>query len=90
MTRASAVMAGLKVVVVECDENGNIDIADLRTKAGQYQESLAALMVTYPSTHGVFETSVRRICQIVHTHGGANGSKLGKRPIAARRPSRTH
>ena len=67
---ASAVMAGMKVVAVQCDDDGNIDIADLRTKAEKHAEALAALMVTYPSTHGVFEEGIREICTIVHTHGG--------------------
>ena len=67
---ASAVMAGMKVVAVACDAQGNIDVNDLRAKARQYQEQLAALMVTYPSTHGVFEESIREICEVVHQHGG--------------------
>jgi glycine dehydrogenase len=67
---ASAVMAGMKVVVVACDEQGNIDVADLRAKAEANASSLAALMVTYPSTHGVFEASIREICEIVHRFGG--------------------
>ena len=67
---ASAVMAGMKVVVVKCDERGNIDIADLRAKAEQHSENLSSLMVTYPSTHGVFEEGIIEICQIVHEHGG--------------------
>ncbi|MHB1222944.1 MAG: aminomethyl-transferring glycine dehydrogenase [Gemmatimonadaceae bacterium] len=67
---ASAVMAGMKVVVVKTDANGNIDVADLRARAGQHADRLAALMVTYPSTHGVFETAIREICEIVHEHGG--------------------
>ena len=67
---ASAVMAGLKVVAVACDAQGNIDVADLRTKAEQHRADLAALMVTYPSTHGVFEESIRDICEIVHGAGG--------------------
>jgi len=67
---ASAVMAGLKVVAVACDERGNIDVADLRAKCAEHGERLAALMVTYPSTHGVFEASIREICAIVHEHGG--------------------
>ena len=67
---ASAVMAGLKVVVVKTDENGNIDIDDLRAKAVQHRATLAALMVTYPSTHGVFEEGIREICEIVHANGG--------------------
>ncbi len=67
---ASAVMAGLKVVVVACDENGNIDLADLKDKAAKHQKTLAALMVTYPSTHGVFEEAIREICAVVHAAGG--------------------
>ena len=67
---ASATMAGLKVVVTACDTNGNVDLGDLRAKAGQYRDTLAALMVTYPSTHGVFEEDIREICDIVHEHGG--------------------
>jgi glycine dehydrogenase len=67
---ASATMAGLKVVVTACDSNGNVEIPDLRKKAEQYRDSLAALMVTYPSTHGVFEEDIREICSIVHEHGG--------------------
>lgn len=67
---ASAVMAGMKVVVVACDEEGNIDVEDLKAKAEKYQENLAALMVTYPSTHGVFETGIREICQVIHDFGG--------------------
>jgi glycine dehydrogenase len=67
---ASAVMAGLQVVPVQSDEHGNIDVADLRAKAAAHRDTLAALMVTYPSTHGVFESSIREICAIVHAHGG--------------------
>ena len=67
---ASAVMAGLKVVPVACDERGNIDLGDLAAKAQQHRDRLAALMITYPSTHGVFEESVRRVCRIVHDSGG--------------------
>ncbi|MEP7009817.1 MAG: aminomethyl-transferring glycine dehydrogenase [Acidobacteriota bacterium] len=67
---ASAVMAGMKVVVVACDDRGNIDIPDLAAKAEKHAASLAALMVTYPSTHGVFEAGIRDICEIVHQHGG--------------------
>jgi glycine dehydrogenase len=67
---ASATMAGLKVVVTACDSNGNIELSDLRRKAEQHRDSLAALMVTYPSTHGVFEEDIREICAIVHEHGG--------------------
>jgi glycine dehydrogenase len=64
------VMAGMKVVVVKTDPNGNIDIADLRTKAQEHSKNLGALMVTYPSTHGVFEEGIVDICKIVHEHGG--------------------
>lgn len=67
---ASAVLAGMKVVVVKSDAGGHIDVADLKAKAEQYKDSLAALMVTYPSTHGVFEESIREICNIVHDNGG--------------------
>jgi glycine dehydrogenase len=67
---ASAVMAGMQVVVVKTDEQGNIDVADLEAKAKEYGDTLGALMVTYPSTHGVFEASIKRICKIVHEHGG--------------------
>ena len=67
---ASAAMAGLKVVVVRCDEAGNVDIADLQAKAEQHRDDLAALMITYPSTHGVFEEAVRDICKAVHDNGG--------------------
>ena len=63
-------MAGLRVVPVRCDESGNIDVADLRAKAAKHAAELAALMVTYPSTHGVFEAAIREICEIVHAHGG--------------------
>lgn len=67
---ASAVMAGLKVVVVACDERGNIDLDDLKQKAQEYKDTLSALMVTYPSTHGVFESSVVEMCEIIHRSGG--------------------
>ncbi len=67
---ASAVMAGLKVVAVACDRDGNIDVEDLRAKAQTHRDHLAALMVTYPSTHGVFEEGINEICQIIHEHGG--------------------
>ncbi len=67
---ASAAMAGMQVVVVHCDEHGNVDLADLRQKAEEYRGRLAALMVTYPSTHGVFEEGVKEICRIVHNYGG--------------------
>ena len=67
---ASAVMAGMKVVVIECDELGNVSIADIKAKIEQYQDQLAALMVTYPSTHGVFEEAISDICQLIHEAGG--------------------
>ncbi len=67
---ASAVMAGMKVVVVACDDKGNVDVVDLENKALQHSENLAALMITYPSTHGVFEESITDICRIIHAHGG--------------------
>ncbi len=67
---ASAVMAGFKVVVVACDERGNVDLNDLKAKLFEHGSNLAALMLTYPSTHGVFETSVKEICSLVHEHGG--------------------
>ncbi|WP_338462866.1 aminomethyl-transferring glycine dehydrogenase [Synechococcus elongatus IITB7] len=67
---ASAVMAGMKVVPIACDDRGNIDVSDLQQKAAQHADQLAALMVTYPSTHGVFEEAIAKICAIVHQHGG--------------------
>ncbi len=67
---ASAVMAGLKVVAVACDQEGNIDVADLRAKAEAHKQDLACLMVTYPSTHGVFEETIKEICEIIHANGG--------------------
>jgi glycine dehydrogenase len=67
---ASAQMVGMEVVVTGCDAEGNIDMAELEAKCGQYADQLAAVMITYPSTHGVFETEVRRLCEIVHAHGG--------------------
>lgn len=67
---ASAVMAAMEVVVVACDERGNIDVADLKAKAEQHADNLSCLMVTYPSTHGVFETSIIEVCDIIHRHGG--------------------
>lgn len=67
---ASAVMAGMKVVVTKCDERGNIDVADLRQKAEQYSNELSCLMVTYPSTHGVYEESIIEICEMIHSFGG--------------------
>ena len=67
---ASASMAGMDVVVVACDAGGNVDVEDLRKKAAQHADRLAAVMITYPSTHGVFEERIREICDIVHSHGG--------------------
>jgi len=67
---ASAVMCGMKVVVVACDAEGNVDLDDLKAKAAKYSHELAALMVTYPSTHGVFEAAIQEICAVVHAHGG--------------------
>ena len=67
---ASAVMAGMKVVVTKADKNGNIDVDDLRQKAELHSDNLAALMVTYPSTHGVYESAIKQITQIIHDHGG--------------------
>lgn len=67
---ASAVMAGMKVVVVKCDDQGNIDVEDLKAKAEKHSDNLSCLMVTYPSTHGVFETEIKNICDIIHQHGG--------------------
>jgi glycine dehydrogenase len=67
---ATAQMCGLEIVVVNCDENGNVDVADLKTKAEQYSANLACLMITYPSTHGVFEEAIREICAVIHSHGG--------------------
>ncbi|MFT4174865.1 MAG: aminomethyl-transferring glycine dehydrogenase [Rhodocyclaceae bacterium] len=67
---ATAHMCGMEVVVVACDDNGNVDVADLGARAEQHRDRLAALMITYPSTHGVFEESIKEICQIIHAHGG--------------------
>jgi glycine dehydrogenase len=67
---ASAMMVGLTVVVTKCDDNGNVDMADLKNKCEQHSANLAAVMITYPSTHGVFETSVKELCALVHHHGG--------------------
>ena len=67
---ASAVLAGMKVVVTKCDEKGNIDLEDLKEKAEKHSNNLAALMITYPSTHGVFETAITEICDLIHAHGG--------------------
>jgi glycine dehydrogenase len=67
---ASAVMAGMKVVVVDCDEFGNVSVDDIKAKVAQAGNQLAALMITYPSTHGVFETAVSEICALIHDAGG--------------------
>ncbi|MBP6700299.1 MAG: aminomethyl-transferring glycine dehydrogenase [Halioglobus sp.] len=67
---ASAALAGMEVVIVECDARGNVDLDDLRAKAGRHRDELACIMVTYPSTHGVFEESIVELCEIVHQHGG--------------------
>jgi glycine dehydrogenase len=67
---ASAVMAGMTVVVVKTDASGNVDLADLRAKAVAHRDTLGALMITYPSTHGVFESTIREVCSVVHEHGG--------------------
>jgi glycine dehydrogenase len=67
---ASAVMAGMKVVVIECDESGNVSVADIKAKIAEHQANLAALMITYPSTHGVFESAVSDICTLIHEAGG--------------------
>ncbi|QGZ38371.1 glycine dehydrogenase [Pseudoduganella flava] len=67
---ASASMVGMQVVVTACDENGNVDLADLKAKAEQHSKNLACVMVTYPSTHGVFEEGIKELCDIVHAHGG--------------------
>ncbi len=67
---ASAQMVGMKVVAIDCDKEGNIDLNDLEKKAKEYSDNLSSIMITYPSTHGVFETNVREVCNIVHKHGG--------------------
>ena len=67
---ASAQMVGMQVVVTQCDEHGNVDMSDLKAKCEQHSANLAAVMMTYPSTHGVFETQVRQLCELVHQHGG--------------------
>lgn len=67
---ASAVMAGMKVIVIACDENGNVSVDDLKLKIEEYRDNLAALMVTYPSTHGVFESAISEICELIHEAGG--------------------
>ena len=88
---ASAVMAGMKVVAVACDEQGNIDVADLRAKAEAHKDDLAALMVTYPSTHGVFEETIKEICEIVHAQrrAGLYGRREHERASRAL-PARRH
>jgi glycine dehydrogenase len=67
---ASAHMCGMEVVVTKCDEHGNVEVADIRAQAEKYSDRLAAIMLTYPSTHGVFEEEIKQICEIVHQHGG--------------------
>ncbi len=67
---ASAALADMKVVIIGCDDNGNVDMDDLRAKAEQHADNLSCLMITYPSTHGVYEESIREICDIIHQHGG--------------------
>jgi glycine dehydrogenase len=67
---ASAVMAGMKVVVIDCDESGNVSVTDIKAKIAEHKDALAALMITYPSTHGVFETAVSEICELIHEAGG--------------------
>ena len=67
---ASAIMAGMKVVVVDCDDQGNIDEVDFKNKATEHRDSLSAIMITYPSTHGVFEPSIKQLCEIAHDNGG--------------------
>jgi len=67
---ASAAMAGMRVIVTECDDHGNVDVADLKAKAQEHKDNLAALMITYPSTHGVFEEAIIEICEIIHDNGG--------------------
>jgi glycine dehydrogenase len=63
-------MAGMEVVIVECDEQGNVDLDDLKAKAQAAGERLSCLMITYPSTHGVYEEGIREICEVIHQHGG--------------------
>ena len=67
---ASAVMAGMRVVVVKCDDDGNVDLGDLEARAAEHADELAAVMITYPSTHGVYEATVGEICELVHRYGG--------------------
>src|SRR5690606_1588730 len=84
---ASAQMCGMTVVVTRCDANGNVDVEDIRAKAGKYSDRLAAIMITYPSTHGVFEEDVVEICEIVHAHGGqvyTDGANMNALVVVAR------
>src|SRR5699024_9280110 len=67
---ASAVLAGMRVIIVACDERGDIDLADLRKRIAEHREELAAIMVTYPSTHGVYEPGIHEVCELVHEAGG--------------------
>ncbi len=67
---ASAIMASMRVVIVECDPRGNVDLDDLRLKAAEAGDRLSCLMITYPSTHGVYEEGIGEICEVVHRHGG--------------------
>jgi glycine dehydrogenase len=67
---ASSTLAGLKVIVVECDKNGNISLEDMERKASQHKDNLCCLMVTYPSTHGVFEVEIKKITSVIHKYGG--------------------
>lgn len=67
---ASAALCNMKIVVVECDENGNIDVKDLKKKAELHKDKLSAFMITYPSTHGVFEAGVKEMCEVIHENGG--------------------
>ena len=67
---ASAQMVGMKIIPINCDEEGNIDLTDLKEKAKENSNNLSSIMITYPSTHGVFETNVRKVCEVVHKHGG--------------------
>ncbi len=67
---ASAALCNMKIIVVDCDEHGNVDVGDLKKKAEQHKDRLSAFMITYPSTHGVFEAGVKEICDIIHQNGG--------------------
>jgi len=67
---ATAQLCGMKIIPIGCDENGNIDTAEVKAKCEQYSEKLSCIMITYPSTHGVFESAVKEICDFVHLHGG--------------------